>query len=102
MRQLIAMHQHLFIIRGAYTTGVEWNSGGCSYSFCLDVSIPQNVNVHNGTITIPNSGGTNRALAGNINYCRRSYITNDRQEIAIFILQATGQITELLMQMEEK
>ena len=52
-------------ISGAYTTGVEWNGGG-SGTIAPGLSIPQNINIQSGNITIPDSGGSNRALAGNL------------------------------------
>jgi hypothetical protein len=50
---------------GAYTAGVEWNTGSASTT-SAGAGIPQNVTIQAGTITIPNSGGANRALAGNL------------------------------------
>ncbi|MBV9963777.1 MAG: T9SS type A sorting domain-containing protein [Parafilimonas sp.] len=48
------------------TTGNEWYQGG-SGSITPGAGVPQNVTIQNGTVTIPNSGGFNRALAGNLN-----------------------------------
>ncbi|MEP6682653.1 MAG: T9SS type A sorting domain-containing protein [Parafilimonas sp.] len=47
------------------TTGNEWDSGG-SATITPGVGIPENVMLESGTVTIPNTGGTNRALAGNL------------------------------------
>jgi type IX secretion system substrate protein len=47
------------------TTGNEWDSGGAS-TIAAGTGVPQNVVIQSGTVTIPNTGGTNRALAGNL------------------------------------
>lgn len=47
------------------STGNEWYTGG-SGTIIPGAGIPQNVTILSGTITIPNSGGYNRALAGNL------------------------------------
>jgi hypothetical protein len=52
-------------ITGAYTAGVEWNTGGPSTT-SAGAGVPQDVNIQAGSISIPNSGGANRALAGNL------------------------------------
>lgn len=55
----------IYNITGTYITGNEWNSGGPG-TIIPGVSIPQNVTVQSGIVTIPNSGGSNRGIAGNI------------------------------------
>ncbi len=52
-------------ITGSYTAGTEWNTGAASTT-SAGAGIPQNINIQTGTVTIPNSGGSNRALAGDL------------------------------------
>jgi hypothetical protein len=48
------------------TTGNEWYTGG-SGTTSAGAGIPQNITIQYGIVTIPNAGGNNRAIAGNLN-----------------------------------